>query len=268
MIIVAKFDSTCPKCGKGIRAGDKVEWAKGRKAEHAKCPSAESAAKAPAPKETTPAVSDAPFVAYEKWQPCKRAHLPSAKGETRRYVKTPPEVRKGAESFAEAARPAHGVYTVVGQMARYESTEDNEDMGDMTGAGWHVSLYLRPATQGEADKVLAEVAAREAAKAKQAADKAAVEQKKADFTAAMSTAATQPGYARVELWRHHDFMRAAPRTEHWKDARGSYRVTYEVNGQVVYESHDYIYDWDQPFVVVGPQEVVGPAAEQERTPSA
>lgn len=38
MQIVAKFNSTCPQCGKYINAGETVEWSKGAKARHVQCP--------------------------------------------------------------------------------------------------------------------------------------------------------------------------------------------------------------------------------------
>ena len=37
MIISAKFASVCPKCGKSITVGSKVEWERGSKAKHADC---------------------------------------------------------------------------------------------------------------------------------------------------------------------------------------------------------------------------------------
>ena len=37
MTITAKYASTCPTCGQGIRPGDQVAWARGEKARHAAC---------------------------------------------------------------------------------------------------------------------------------------------------------------------------------------------------------------------------------------
>jgi len=37
MTITAKFNSTCPVCGKKIKAGEQVEWQKGQKAKHLHC---------------------------------------------------------------------------------------------------------------------------------------------------------------------------------------------------------------------------------------
>lgn len=38
MIIKARFGSKCPKCGQTINVGDEINWEKGQKATHAKCP--------------------------------------------------------------------------------------------------------------------------------------------------------------------------------------------------------------------------------------
>lgn len=42
MIITAKYNSTCPKCGRYIDAGEKVEWRPGTKATHIECNEADS----------------------------------------------------------------------------------------------------------------------------------------------------------------------------------------------------------------------------------
>jgi ribosomal protein S27AE len=38
MVIKAKFNSWCPKCGQFINAGDDVNWGQGEQASHIKCP--------------------------------------------------------------------------------------------------------------------------------------------------------------------------------------------------------------------------------------
>lgn len=48
MTITAKFPGTCPTCGSPIHAGEKVEWAKGEKARHTSCPTAQTPAATPA----------------------------------------------------------------------------------------------------------------------------------------------------------------------------------------------------------------------------
>lgn len=50
MIITAKFASVCPSCAGRIEAGSKVEWVKGEKARHVKCPAAGTAARATPPR--------------------------------------------------------------------------------------------------------------------------------------------------------------------------------------------------------------------------
>lgn len=44
MTITAKYPGTCKRCGKGIRAGEQIEWVKGQGANHIDC-----AAHQPAP---------------------------------------------------------------------------------------------------------------------------------------------------------------------------------------------------------------------------
>jgi len=50
MVITAKFGSTCPRCGRSIAPGTKVEWQKGSKATHVDCHTTEGAAPAAAPR--------------------------------------------------------------------------------------------------------------------------------------------------------------------------------------------------------------------------
>jgi hypothetical protein len=179
MIIVAKFSSMCPRCGGSIKAGSQVEWSKGSKAMHAACATgaapkraAERHAERRTPsapaKVEPPSMALAPYIRGEKWEPCKRVRLPDTTGEVRIAEK----VKRG--SWATPRIGTEGVpvqegdaFVVVAQTARYESVEDNEDFGDMSGAGWQVTLYLRRATAEEAapalEKAAAERAKREAA---------------------------------------------------------------------------------------------------------
>jgi len=165
MIITARFSSTCPKCGQFIDAGSKVEWSKGSRATHVKCPTATSTPKPkavstpkPAVKKSLPSVEAAPYVRGEKWDPCKRAALPDTTGEVRVAKATKrawASLRDGAVGEPVTEGDA---LIVVGQIAYYESAEQNEDCGDMSGAGWIVTLYLRRATAEEAAPALAKVA--------------------------------------------------------------------------------------------------------------
>lgn len=280
MIIVAKYNSSCPKCGTFIDAGTKVEWSKGQKATHVTCPSGEAASSkrrdaALVARHTVshhvpvPNAETAPFVAYEKWEPCKRAALGSAVGEQRRYEgKRGTAYERGAQNGAQ--KPAHGCFTVVAQDARYESTEDNEDIGDCTGPGWQVTLYLRRATPEEEQKdingrlgpalvkwALAMIASR------------AVSAKR-EAKAALEALAAQPGCVRVELWSWPEALRTAGTCETlWDDGKGSTRrrITLD-DGSVILASHDYIYDWDQPFVLAGPESVLAPLALAQALPYA
>ena len=37
MTIIAKYNGKCPSCGAAIRAGTRVEWRRGSKAQHTQC---------------------------------------------------------------------------------------------------------------------------------------------------------------------------------------------------------------------------------------
>lgn len=171
MVITAKFASVCPVCGGRIAVGTSVEWSKGERAAHVACkagaaaPVAPKAAKAAPAKSSLPSVTEAPYVRYEKWAPCKRVNLRSAVGTV--LISTESKrapwavIRQGAEG--SDVREI-GAFVVVAQTERWESQEANEDYGDMSGAGWQVQLYLRRATEAEAAPVIAKAATERAAK--------------------------------------------------------------------------------------------------------
>lgn len=172
MQITAKFSSTCPKCGQYISVGTRVEWSGGARAVHVSCPTASAPERAPAkttpkppPAKKEPSIVEAPYASGEKWEPCKRTHLADLTGnvlvakETKRGWA---RLRDGAEGAPVVAGTA---FVVVGQTSYYESAEQNEDMGDMSGAGWHVTLYLRHATAEEAAPALEKAATAQAKKA-------------------------------------------------------------------------------------------------------
>lgn len=158
MQITARYSSSCPACGHTIAAGTKVEWSRGAKARHVQCP-ARIATPAPRPQAPqTPSVEAAPYVRREKWAPCKRAALPDTVGKVRVAGATKRDwagLREGA--VGEPVREGDAL-VVAAQTAYYESAEDNEDMGDMSGPGWHVTLYLRRATEAEGAPALARAA--------------------------------------------------------------------------------------------------------------
>lgn len=171
MIINARFSSACPRCGQPIAVGAEVEWSRGSKAVHVTCPGARlaSAKAAKAPPQATaaaPSVELAPYQRGEKWEPCKRVYLPDTTGE----VRVAKAVKRGAWAILREHATGEPVVEgdaliVVKQTAYYESAEMNEDCGDMSGPGWHVTLYLRRAAAEEAAPAL-----ERAAKAHQAAD--------------------------------------------------------------------------------------------------
>ena len=89
-------------------------------------------------------------IGMEKWAPCKRAYLPDWTGKpiVAKSSRAPwASLRSGASGI-----PVHegDALTVVSQRAYWESAEQNEDAGDMTGPGWQITLYLRRATEEEA----------------------------------------------------------------------------------------------------------------------
>jgi len=255
--ITAKFGGMCGACGQPFSAGAQILWEKGRRSTHAKCPE-RSAGPASAP---AASVDAAPFEVWETWAPMRgeafRSALARTPGETRRYATKLPSLREGAQGT-----PEPGVYTVMGAGKwRYQNTEDNEDMGDMQGANWSGPLYLRRATpeeeQKDAERRLTEALPSIFAAIGGFAHRA----QKRWAEQEMAEAEARPGYCRAVLQSHHDFrQRAGEKVDLWRgrDRDYSYRVRFELDGAVVYESHDYIYDWDQPLVYVGPRELLEP----------
>ena len=61
MVITAKFNSRCPRCGQFISTGDEIEWERGKKATHAKCAATSSVKTGGGPKKTG-----------QLWEPCPR----------------------------------------------------------------------------------------------------------------------------------------------------------------------------------------------------
>lgn len=265
-IIVAKYNSRCGACGQFIDAGERINFERGKKATHVDCASGAAASKrrdaerverhTPRPA-AAPSVEDAPFVAYEKWEPCKRAFLRSAVGE----------VRRDAKARGESLKRLSGVFVVVSQDAHYQNAEDNEDMGDCSGAGWLVTLYLRRATPEEEQK---DVESRLGPALVKWAEAMIVSRKvsaKREADAAFEALASRPGCTQVNLWRIHAWMGEGEGEDLWKDERGSWRRRVDLpDGGEVIISHDYIYDWDQPFQVAGPTDLLERAAVAEAIP--
>ena len=59
MVIRAKFNSRCPRCGNFINAGDEIEWERGKKATHVKCPD-------------SPTINTGPKKTGQLWEPCPK----------------------------------------------------------------------------------------------------------------------------------------------------------------------------------------------------
>ena len=247
--MVAQFASRCTKCPTRIKAGEHILYERAAGSRHVVCP-AKPASAAPID------LAMAPFEVRERWEACSRAafdqQIAAVIGETRRYEKNLPTVREGAEET-----PEPGVYVVVGASRwRYQNAEDNEDMGDMQGANWSGQLYLRRATAEEADRDGWKRFEAALPKILAAADAFLHRMRKADADREVAAAAQRDGYMRTELQFHHDFRQCVQNREelwHGKDRDYNYRVRYTVDGAEVFESHDYIYDWDLPIVYVGPR---------------
>ncbi len=261
MAMPAKYAGTCKACGRGFAAGTSIDWTKATGSRHAVCPT--SAAPATANVDTTAA----PFEIAERWEPCKRTFLDqqiaSILGETRSYPKRGPVLRGAAGADR---KPVPGVYVVVGSgPCHYQNAQDNEDMGDMSGAHWTVTLYLRAATPEEAAIAQARADHQKLAEAIPEIFTALDGMIERGARAEMAAAAERPDYARHAFdhcgaFGEHvaEVLRTAPRL--WSDGKGSYVKRFELNGAVWFASYQYVYDFDQPIFVVGPRAAVEHAA--------
>jgi len=264
MQITAKFASTCPNCGKAIAVGTKIEWQKGSRGRHVTCPTG-AASPLAARKSVAPDVHDAPYVAYGRAEPCKRVDLADATGETRRYAK-PAQLREGALAPMEVVEP---VYVVVAQSAYYQNQEDNEDMGDMQGAGWQITLYLRTATAEECEKDATERFGR-TVPAIFTALRGLVARGEKIAAQALVAAGGGDDYATAHVWHlAAELGLDAERTMVWKpaldsDDRHSFVAAIALpDGRPAWISYTYIYDWDQPYVLRAPREIVEQAEVAE-----
>ncbi len=193
--------------------------------------------------------------------PAREEPIPEAKRRERL-----PKCRAGATAEAH-----EGVYVVVGAGRwHFQSSEDNEDMGDMQGANWSGTLYLRAATPEEAAKDAAERVAASMPEIVLALGNALNVVAKRQAETAMAAAAERPGYARaaidyssaLDLTPEDVELRKATRRELWRGLGldSSYVATWTWRGQEVFESYKYIYDYDQPTCYSGPAELVERAA--------
>lgn len=194
---------------------------------------------------------------------------PVSESDQRRNL---PGLRDGAgavEGAVQAQEP--GVYVVVGVGKwRFQNAEDNEDMGNGRGANWSGPLYLRRATAEEVEKDAARRMEEAMPQILDALGAGLHQAEKRQAEEAMAAAAERPGYARtaldyagaLDLTEEDIATRQATRRELWhgRDRDYSYVCTWTWRGQEVWETHRYIYDWDQPTVYVGPEELVERAA--------
>lgn len=147
---------------------------------------------------------------------------------------------------AKSGGPLAGqVVTVVGAACHYESAEWNEDCGDMQGAGWRATLWIRAATAEESAPILAA----EATRAKALADKGAAEKAVAANYETAKIAATQ-GLVRTDCapaaW---DRVLAQSLATGQGDARGLYAPTIDrvvdEQGRVWVREDASVNDWDR-----------------------
>lgn len=93
--------------------------------------------------------------------------------------------RDASALLGRVARRSGEIVTVVGAVVRYESTEWNEDCGDMSGGGWKGVEYVRLATPEEAAPILA---AERAARERVEAEKTALANSRAIYAATRAAA--------------------------------------------------------------------------------
>lgn len=166
MLIVAKFNSTCPVCNEYINAGENVEWTKGQKAKHPSC------ARGGSKPVTRPVRSRSTSTT----KPPRQEGELSGKYESIRDGKETAHV--GETCWLKKMGNRIPV-TVVGWATRYVR-EDGLSFGYPDDSGWFTHVYFRDATEDEA----APLRQREqAAKDKAQAAKAAQERSKAEYEA-------------------------------------------------------------------------------------
>jgi len=230
-VITSKFPEQCKACGGSFPAGAQIEWSKATGSKHVKCPEKRLAA--------------AQGVEF------------SVSLDFRGYGKPGTDSEVG-RTFRIASGPNKGkVATVLTQRASYQSEEDNEDMGDMRGGGWHAHLGCRLATAEETAKLEAEEAAEQAkqddARAAKEAAKAAIEAEKAKVEQLTT------GLVRTDSF-DSSVLATAPSVTvaTWTEGASHYVRVDErraVSGEVVYVMHAHDYD-DDRTVLYAPRPVV------------
>lgn len=171
--------------------------------------------------------------------------------------RTLPKLREGASGAAEP-----GVYVVVGAGKwTFQTAEDNDDMGDRQGANWSGPLYLRRATAEETaaeerqilGEAMGDIFTAMAGMVARGVKRRAYEE--------MDAAKLRPGYVRVTVTHvgalPEEMREARKKASRLWEGNNSYVETYTVGGAQIFESYLYIYDFDQPIVLVGPESIVG-----------
>jgi len=124
MTITAKYPGRCKKCGGQINVGDKIEWERGKGAEHVECP----------------AHADSAENIIEVWHGSGYGYCP-ATGET----------------FYD--RESKQWLTVLRQSSHYYA-EDGLSFGVGEDSGYMYTLYCRPATTEETAPIFARMDAK------------------------------------------------------------------------------------------------------------
>lgn len=229
--ITAKFAGQCKACGGSFPAGAQIEWNKGAGSKHVKCPEKRLAA--------------AQDVAF------------TISLDFRGYGKPSPDSEVGRTFRVASGEHKGKVVTALTQRATYQSAEDNEDMGDMRGGGWHAHLGCRLATPEETAKLVAmeseEQAKKDAARVAKDAEKAALEAEKARLTKLTD------GLVRTESFSH-DVLATEPRitVAQWSEGASHFVRVEErraITGETVYVVYSHDYD-DDRSVLYATREVV------------
>lgn len=240
MKITAKFAGRCAACGGSIRAGETIEWERGKASAHVACGAVTKSVAASAPKTARASIPSDAFKIHERWEACKRVYLPSVVGETRR-------TRTGQ------------LVVVLSQRESWMSADDNEDFGQPgIGASWEVTLACRPATADEIAederqqigramvKLGASIAAAAEGMARRAADAIA-----AACDATIEIACLPRGLCGGETL----YTRSTTTTSGALHERLTITRVGTPLGDVVVRDA-YVYDWDQPVRVSGSVEAI------------
>jgi hypothetical protein len=248
MTITAKFRSLCPACGHSISPGEKVEWEKGRKAAHTKCPGGGKftplnnpgvAARAEAHAQSQPTETPAECAARfgRTLREGKIVSLERELGHGKRASVLPLMPQAG-----EILSRKDGVYMVVGAPTLTLITQDYIDDNDAFRyegrTGWYANFEAAPVapTAEEAAAEQAKIDKRNSIAAAEAAWKALIGKIAAP---AEQLPAWIGGTKAAATWHEPAMVHT-----------GSYPQIFLGEQEVCYFVPGYFaYDWDYPAVI-------------------